>query len=548
MKRIKTGKIKTVLSFLMGIWLFVLVNGPDVLADGTLQIGIDQYEVTEDGSILVYVNQNETAGFEPHMEESSLLIGKNSLPVEEILSFDETGEPVTYLCLVDISGSMTEDGIAQTKEVLKQLASKKGELDNFCITTMGNDVSSSGFLTDRSEVEAAIDGIERISTEDTNLYYSITEALNDLKTDKAVHKKRCLLIFSDGEDDQKKGITQKEAVDAVKENHIPVFTVALPGAKLKDEEGSAKILGSFARNSAGGEHFAPLLDDRYEYEDICDHVNTRLRESLVVRASLENVKEVGDDTVYIGVELSDGVKKASDGITVPAGSILEVIEAIEEAQKGTGVQVTVINDNSEKEEAPTEEPPVEEPKRLNKKIIIGICLLFIVAILILIFILCRKKPEEESYEEETNGGYESGGNLGEAFMGPGLSYESGRTQAMSGLPVEAEPEAPKKSTKKGKIQVTLFRVGPGEVESHQITVKDRAAIGRNKSCQLSFDNDSALSGVHCSILYHDGAVFVRDEGSTNGTFVNGVPIVGEFKVEKDDVLLIGSSEFRIFWE
>lgn len=133
-------------------------------------------------------------------------------------------------------------------------------------------------------------------------------------------------------------------------------------------------------------------------------------------------------------------------------------------------------------------------------------------------------------------------------MGPGLSYESGRTQAMSGLPVEAEPEAPKKSTKKGKIQVTLFRVGPGEVESHQITVKDRAAIGRNKSCQLSFDNDSALSGVHCSILYHDGAVFVRDEGSTNGTFVNGVPIVGEFKVEKDDVLLIGSSEFRIFWE
>lgn len=550
MKIICKRKSKIVISILFSIALLCLGSSQSVSAENTLQIGIDQYEVSEDGKISVYVNQNEGDGFKPSVSESSLMIGKNTLEIENIKSLSQTNEPVTYLCLVDISGSMTETGIGQTQAILKEFVENKSEQDNFCITTMGNDVKSSGFILEEEKLIETIEGIERIGTEDTNLYYSITEALNVLKTYKAVHKKRCLLIFSDGEDDQKKGITQKEAEDAVKDSHIPVFTVVLAGSNLKDAEGSAKILGSFARNSAGGEHYAPLLNDADKYEDICENITVRLQTSLIVSADLKNVKEIGDDTVYIGVELSDGSKKATDGITVPAGNILEAIAAIEEAQGNTEVKVTVINEN------PEEPEPVEEPSKINKQIVIGILLFIIVLIIAVIILLIRKKSDteddfykdEEFHDDEYNEAAYSVENMGQAAeqapYGSGTTIASGFSESAG---VAAEPK--KKANKgKDKIQVTLFQIGPGETESYQLIIKDKAAIGRNKACQLSLGNDTALSGVHCSILYKNGSVFVKDEGSTNGTFVNGVPIVGEYKVEKDDILLIGSSEYRIVWE
>lgn len=532
------NRIKTAMLVLAGSILLWLGSRQSVLAENTLQIGIDQYEVTEQGKILVYVNQNGEDIFKPIISESSLLIGKNSLEIEEMKSLSEVNESITYLCLVDISGSMTEEGIDQTKEILKQFADRKNDQDNFCITTMGNDVESSGFLTDKTALMEAVEGIERIGSEDTNLYYSITEALNVLKTDKAVHKKRCLLIFSDGEDDQKKGITQKEAEDAVKESHIPVFTVMLPGKNLKDAEESVKILGSFARNSAGGEHYAPPLEDGYEYGDICGKVNNRLQASLIVSGSLSEVKEVGDDTVYIGVTLSDGTEKAMDGITVPAGTILEAIEAIEEAQKTAELQETVVNDKQELEEI------LPEPSKLNKKVMIGIALLFLVLLLVLILFLSRKKASQEDFDED------------EEEHGKGDNYDvslripvsgTGVTVAPGGFdPLDAAVEPVKEN--KRRVQITLFQIGPGKTETYKFPVKDKAVIGRNKSCQLSLDNDTALSGKHCSILYKDGIVYIKDEASTNGTFVNGVPVVGEYKVEKDDILLIGSFEYRIVWE
>lgn len=543
MKKLKKIN-KIAVSVLIGI-LLCLGNGQSVLAENTLQIGIDQYEVLEDGHILVYVNHNGEDKFEPTIAGSSLLIGKNTLEIDEIQSFSGLNEPTTYLCLIDISGSMTDSGIEQIKEVLTEFAETKGEQDNICITTMGNDVTSSGFLTDQEKLSEAIGGIERVSTEDTNLYYGITEALNVLKTDNQVHKKRCLLIFSDGEDDQKKGITEKEAEDAVKDTHIPVFTIAMEGSNLKDAEESAKILGSFARISAGGESYTPLLDDEYDYADICERINTRLRTSLIVSANLENIKEIGDDTVYIGLELSDGTEKASDGITVPAGSILEAIETIRDAAGKTEITYTIIHENP----APEVVEPIEQGASINIYVVTGIALLFLVLIIVLILWLRRRKSKQndtdDAAKDVNDGNYDTSDTTGQESLEDSNHFDPGM-QKGTNLPEASENNINVKRNK--KIQVTLYKVGPGEEESYRLNVKDEVVIGRNKDCQLSLEHDSALSGRHCSIIYRDGYIYVRDEKSTNGTYVNGVPIVGEFKVEKDDILLIGSSEYRVVWD
>ena len=48
-------------------------------------------------------------------------------------------------------------------------------------------------------------------------------------------------------------------------------------------------------------------------------------------------------------------------------------------------------------------------------------------------------------------------------------------------------------------------------------------IGRNPECALVLDDDFA-SGRHARIFHRDGAWFVEDLGSTNGTYVGSVRI------------------------
>ncbi len=45
-------------------------------------------------------------------------------------------------------------------------------------------------------------------------------------------------------------------------------------------------------------------------------------------------------------------------------------------------------------------------------------------------------------------------------------------------------------------------------------------IGRDPQCQLR-PASPAISKRHCAVLVRGTQVFVRDFGSTNGTFVNG---------------------------
>jgi len=79
----------------------------------------------------------------------------------------------------------------------------------------------------------------------------------------------------------------------------------------------------------------------------------------------------------------------------------------------------------------------------------------------------------------------------------------------------------------------------GEV---RIVRKDFATIGRHPSADILFDADHDLdvSGRHAAV-FRQGEVWVlRDLGSTNGTWVNGVRLKGDRVLAPDDVLRFGS--------
>ena len=71
-----------------------------------------------------------------------------------------------------------------------------------------------------------------------------------------------------------------------------------------------------------------------------------------------------------------------------------------------------------------------------------------------------------------------------------------------------------------------------------------ATIGREVGNAIALGNDNTVSRHHATITASGGAFTIRDEGSSNGTFVNGAKITVEQKLTSGDEIQVGGSKFR----
>ena len=71
-------------------------------------------------------------------------------------------------------------------------------------------------------------------------------------------------------------------------------------------------------------------------------------------------------------------------------------------------------------------------------------------------------------------------------------------------------------------------------------------VGRGRECQIVVENGHA-SRKHANILLKNGDVVVSDLNSTNGTFVNGKRIEGEYSINVGDVIKFDMESFCLQW-
>lgn len=69
-------------------------------------------------------------------------------------------------------------------------------------------------------------------------------------------------------------------------------------------------------------------------------------------------------------------------------------------------------------------------------------------------------------------------------------------------------------------------------------------IGRSEECHVRVNSD-AISRRHCAITLEEDDVKIRDLGSRNGTYVNGVRIDGPQRIQMGDQLRVGPLEFLV---
>ena len=70
-------------------------------------------------------------------------------------------------------------------------------------------------------------------------------------------------------------------------------------------------------------------------------------------------------------------------------------------------------------------------------------------------------------------------------------------------------------------------------------------VGRGPECDLSLDGDSTVSARHATLSRRADGLWVEDDGSTNGTFVNGAQVTSARLLQRGDVVRVGHTDLVV---
>jgi hypothetical protein len=100
--------------------------------------------------------------------------------------------------------------------------------------------------------------------------------------------------------------------------------------------------------------------------------------------------------------------------------------------------------------------------------------------------------------------------------------------------------------REGNPSATLIGIG-GSVRGQRFSIdKPQYRIGRSSSNDLRISEDDSVSGEHAYLRYEKGGLFLFDQGSRNGTFLNEQRVTGTpFMVRHGDRIRLGESLFEV---
>jgi len=94
----------------------------------------------------------------------------------------------------------------------------------------------------------------------------------------------------------------------------------------------------------------------------------------------------------------------------------------------------------------------------------------------------------------------------------------------------------------GRLQLKVIE--PEGFRGHVYDLADEITVGRASGCGVHVD-DAYTSNLHARVFRREGAVWVEDLGSTNGTWVNAERIHAPTRLGRGDLLQVGGTVFEM---
>ncbi|MEQ1572482.1 MAG: FHA domain-containing protein, partial [Myxococcota bacterium] len=118
------------------------------------------------------------------------------------------------------------------------------------------------------------------------------------------------------------------------------------------------------------------------------------------------------------------------------------------------------------------------------------------------------------------------------------AHLDGSVRGPTAVPIERQESPPQVAKPKGSLEFMS-----GTDRGKRIEVGDQIAVGQSRQCGVSIPSDLRLSPIHCRLERSRDGFVLTDEGSANGTVVNGQR-VSRFPLHGGEVIMVGRTVLR----
>lgn len=521
--------------------------------------------------------------------EVSGTIGETPLTQkEDIIPFKDSGEGISYIILLDNSGSVNRKQFDEAKSQLIKMRKSLKNNDEMTLYTVGTNSAAGekknvlGRTANASEEDKKsadckkIQKIKYMASADskTVLYRSLNEVLASQTSPKM---RTVVLLVTDGEDDSKgKDIDKVSTEEEVKDASIPVYGVLLErnsgGEDKKIKYTRNKILAE--KNCRGYYHDCSVDSSAEIVKKAFKTINQILqKETYVVNLSAQTNRTAGKEKLKltvdnsavdtVSIDYSDYEKDESAPVIVGDVKKINGNSITVTLQDTNGINLVDANEKSHYTiQTKTEEKngkiwaieSVKAASEGNETIVtLSTTEDFYKDDYILKCSNIRDDSQDENImddtveftiEEGVNAKAAAVKNIIKTYWWIGLiilvliigiiAIRIIRKKAVK--IVEVNPDDLVKADRK-LIRLTITDRS-GAIKDVEWDVEGSLFVGRSNICNIYFDDDR-LSKQHFVVEVNKMGCYIEDLESTNGTFVNGVKITSRRMLLDGDVITVG---------
>jgi Mg-chelatase subunit ChlD len=462
----------------------------------------------------------ESAASAPPMQAISAFVARTRVPVDTARGFRPGADGTAFLFLVDVSRSVQPPQFEQMRQALAQWRRRLGDADRAALLTFGDDVRLiSDFSADSAAFLEALNGVER-SADRTRFHEALIRALEIARQGGAgMPARRIIVTLSDGVDDVVGGPTRDEVLHALSAGPVPIYGIGFAQPPVdQTERAGLQALGEFARIS-GGRY---IDGSTIALDSLFARVHAQVDAVHVL--DLDCSACPNDGNVYrLSIDVSDGTRRLSDGMDV-------------RLFPDTATSAAAVN------------PATEGRPLLRTPWGAAAMALLVLGGLGATWFARRSRPAPVSVLASAVPASSA------AVAGNASATPSATTVPVTPVPGPASASVgstlPLRKDGAATARPMRIRATPlapnASLGGRTLSLTDRTTIGRDPAqAEVAFRDESSVSSVHCALIRDGDRLFVEDLHSTNGTFVNGVPVKGRHRIHDDDVIRLGQFEVRL---
>ncbi len=509
---------KAVLFFIISCCLF---NVNAIAAEEA--VIVEKYTVEDD--VILYVD-----GVEGEIQEISFQIGNTFCSVEEYNTINNLKDSINTLIVWDNSLSVMKNHADTVKDILLDIVANRTSGEKISIVITGKEKAVlCDYTNDYTVLKQTIASVEK-ENKYVYLIDNLYECIEELSKKEDATYQRIILI-SDGSIDTGTGYTRSELEQLISLNPFPIYTIG-----MGENEDQLKDVFAFARATGAESFYVAQMDNHLD-------ITKRLAEDgQIVQVRVNVLGELLDGSSRnsrISIKTEYGEYSAQCMIKLPF---------LSEISGGVTITPTLIP--TESPEKPTETPVPTQGEATVTPTITGakdeasdkngggnvivfvlIGVVCVVAALAVLLMTVRKRSQKITEESAISS-----------------AKDANKTEIMTEkteILTESSGEKTEQLFDTNTYRFQLTCVNDSIITYRCSISSEKITIGRSASkCNMTID-DKSVSGAHCEVYVRGQRFYVRDVGSSNGTYVDGRKIYDETEIQTGTILKLGQTEYRV---